>query len=177
MACVCGRCRCDLEHENGFGAWVAVIAGTFCCEGKLEMAKRGKKVSGRAVARRGGGLTELSTTELRAELTRRSRAVGALQRKRARLAEQLAVLDAELAGMGGAITDSTGRRRRARNDTNLADKLAEVLKGKTMSVTEAAGAVQQAGYVTTAANFRVIVNQTLIRDKRFKKVSRGQYTA
>lgn len=119
----------------------------------------------------------MSTTELRAELTRRSRAVGALQRKRARLAEQLAVLDAELAGMGGAITDSTGRRRRARNDTNLADKLAEVLKGKTMSVTEAAGAVQQAGYVTTAANFRVIVNQTLIRDKRFKKVSRGQYTA
>ena len=61
---------------------------------------------------------------------------------------------------------------------NLVDSLAKVLKSKTLSVTEATEAVQKAGYLTTAANFRTIVNQALIREtKVFKKVSRGQYTA
>ncbi|MEM9082824.1 MAG: hypothetical protein AAGB34_04445 [Planctomycetota bacterium] len=46
-----------------------------------------------------------------------------------------------------------------------------------MSVTDAAHAVQQAGYATTSDNFRTIVNQTLLKDKRFKRVARGQYTA
>jgi hypothetical protein len=46
-----------------------------------------------------------------------------------------------------------------------------------MSVTQATQKVQDAGYKTTAANFRTIVNQTLIRDNRFKRVSRGQYTS
>jgi hypothetical protein len=47
-----------------------------------------------------------------------------------------------------------------------------------MGVTEAATAVQKAGYTTNAANFRTIVNACLIKHKKlFKKVSRGQYTA
>lgn len=68
-------------------------------------------------------------------------------------------------------------RKRPKNTMNLAEALAKLLKGKTMGVTEAAAAVQKAGYKTNAENFRTIVNQTLIRDDRFKKVSRGQYTA
>jgi hypothetical protein len=45
-------------------------------------------------------------------------------------------------------------------------------------VTQVAAAVQKAGYKTFAANFRTIVNQTLIKNRKiFKKISRGQYTA
>lgn len=69
-------------------------------------------------------------------------------------------------------------RKRFRNDTNLVEALAKVLKGKTMGVTEVAAAVTHAGYKTTAANFRTIVNQALLRHtKVFKKVARGKYTA
>jgi len=47
-----------------------------------------------------------------------------------------------------------------------------------MGVTEAAEAVKKAGYKTNAANFRVIVNQALLKHRnKFKKVERGQYTA
>jgi hypothetical protein len=47
-----------------------------------------------------------------------------------------------------------------------------------MGVSEAADAVLKAGYQTNAANFRTIVNQTLIKNRSmFKKVGRGQYTA
>ena len=98
-----------------------------------------------------------------------------LQRKRARLAAQVAELDAQITKLGGRIQG--GLRRRPRNEMNLADALAKVLRNATMGVTEVAEAVQKAGYQTTSPNFRTIVNQTLIKDSRFKKVSRGQYTA
>ena len=147
---------------------------------KKRAGKRGVNKTGRGRSPARGAsaqASDLSTAELAAELRRRSRAVHALQRRRSKIAAQLAELDTQIASMGGAIEGSDGRRRRPRNESNLAEALAGVLKGKTMSVTEAAEAVQAAGYVTTAANFRVIVNQTLIRDKRFKKIARGQYTA
>ncbi|MEO1129536.1 MAG: hypothetical protein AAFX05_07495, partial [Planctomycetota bacterium] len=69
------------------------------------------------------------------------------------------------------------RGRRPRNEASLADSLTKLLRNKAMSVTDAAQAVQDAGYKTTSPNFRTIVNQTLLKDKRFKRVARGQYTA
>ena len=60
---------------------------------------------------------------------------------------------------------------------NLEDALAKTLTGHTMGVSEVADAVQAAGYQTTSPNFRTIVNQTLIRSNKFKKVSHGKYTA
>lgn len=119
----------------------------------------------------------MSTAELHAELKRREREVRKLERRRERLLNDLSEVEQQLAAEG-ALSASGGIRRRPRNEMNLVDTLAEVLKGKEMSVTEATQAVQQAGYMTTAANFRTIVNQALIREKkRFKKVSRGRYTA
>ena len=71
----------------------------------------------------------------------------------------------------------TGRRGRGRNAANLVDSLASVIAGKTLSVSELADAVQTAGYKTSSANFRTIVNQALLANpKTFKKVARGQYT-
>lgn len=119
----------------------------------------------------------LSISDLQAELKVRQREVGKLQRKRERLYTQIAEVDAELAALG-ALSTSGAVLRRPRNEMNLVESLAKMLNGKTMSVTEAADEVQKQGYMTTAANFRTIVNQALIREtKVFKKVSRGQYTA
>jgi len=121
-------------------------------------------------------LSTLSTTELQSEIKRRSRKLGALQRKRDKLEAQLREVQQEIDGLGGEVT-ADGRRRCPRNDQNLADALADLLKSKTLSVTEAAIEVQKAGYRTTSPNFRTIVNQTLLKDKRFRRVSRGKYTA
>jgi hypothetical protein len=121
---------------------------------------------------------------LEMELRRRDRGVRRLQKRRAKLLAKLDQLDAMIRDQGGTIAAARGAAaraggggRRPRNEMNLEDALAKVLTGKTMSVTEVAEAVQRAGYRTGAANFRTIVNQCLIRSDKFKKVSRGQYTA
>jgi predicted transcriptional regulator len=119
----------------------------------------------------------MSISDLQAELKVRQREVTKLQRRREKLYEQISSIDSELAALG-ALSSSGAVLRRPKNEMNLVDSLAKTLKGKTMSVTEVAEAVQKQGYMTTAANFRTIVNQALIREtKVFKKVARGQYTA
>lgn len=122
-------------------------------------------------------MNSMSIGELQAELQRRERGIRKLERRRERLLDELAQVDTEL-GAVGALGASGRIRRRPRNEMNLVDSLATVLNNKTMSVTDVTQAVQKAGYITTAANFRTIVNQALIREKKvFKKISRGQYTA
>jgi hypothetical protein len=146
-------------------------------------------------------LASASLAELQAELARRERVASELGRRRDQLLAELATLDRELTGSGAARRGGRrgrpvgqvvrrgrpgrrgggrgrGGRRRARNATNLVEALRGVLSNATMSVTDAAKAVQRAGYRTTSANFRTIVNQALLGNKgHFKKVSRGQYTA
>lgn len=129
------------------------------------------------------GLNSVSTTDLQTELRRRASRLRTLERKREKLQTQLEEVDAEIDEVGGAFIQGAGRRgagggrRRPRNEMNLEDSLQKLLKNKTMGVTEAAEAVQEAGYKTTSASFRTIVNQTLINSPKFKRVSRGQYTA
>lgn len=123
------------------------------------------------------GMRSLSVSELQRELRRRERGndqrAKVLTARRAALQKKMDAIDAELSGLGVAGS----RRKRPRNDSNLADALATLLTGKTLNVTAIAEAVQRAGYTTTSPNFRTIVNQTLIKDKRIKRVGRGQYTA
>ena len=147
------------------------------------MAKKKKKAGGKSVKksgsadRKGSKLGGVSFEELQAEMARRGKIINRLERRRARLHAELAEVEAELGGYG-ALSANGSIRRRPRNEMNLVDTLSKVLKNKTMSVTDAAQAARDAGYMTTAANFRTIVNQALIREtKAFKKVSRGQYTA
>jgi hypothetical protein len=48
--------------------------------------------------------------------------------------------------------------------------------GAALSVAEATEAVLKWGYQSGAANFRLIVNQTVLKHKdRFKRVGRGRY--
>ncbi|HET9185131.1 MAG TPA: hypothetical protein VFN82_03220, partial [Solirubrobacterales bacterium] len=121
---------------------------------------------------------------------RRQRSVRALQRRHSNVLAKAARLEDQIRELGGDpfASGRPGRRgpgrprgsgggRRPRNEKNLVEALSGVLNGKTMSVTDVADAVQKAGYKTSAANFRTIVNQTLIKSDRFKRVGRGQYTA
>ena len=130
-------------------------------------------------------LTNMTTDELEKELKRRerecARKMKALEKKREKLLAQLDEVDAQIAEyaaeLGVNARSANGRRgRRPRNEASLADSLTKLLRYKSMSVTDAAEAVQEAGYKTTSPNFRTIVNQTLITDERFKRTSRGIYT-
>lgn len=122
-------------------------------------------------------LNKVPTDDLAAELKRRNKTVKTLERKRDKLAQQLADIDAEIIALGGdGVASRAGVRRRPRNEMNLEESLIKLLKNKTMSVTDTAENVQKAGYRTTSPNFRTIVNQTLINSPAFKRVSRGKYT-
>jgi hypothetical protein len=122
-------------------------------------------------------LSSIPEALLRAEIARRQRASSQLINKRKKLLAKLADLDAQIRAAGAAVSGAGGRVR-PRNETNLTDAMRAVLKGKTMGVSEVAEAVVTAGYRTNAANFRVIVNQTLLKNKSiFKKLGRGRYTA
>ncbi|MBY0310992.1 MAG: hypothetical protein K2W85_02880 [Phycisphaerales bacterium] len=131
------------------------------------------------MAKRSGSLSGISVSDLRRELGRRQKRVGSLIKKRDRLMGKVRELDQAIAELGGIARGGSfvGVRKRPKNDSNLVDALAKVLTGKTMSVTEVSEAVQKAGYMTTSPSFRTIVNQTLINSGKFKRVSRGQYTA
>ncbi len=146
----------------------------------------------RSAARGTGALASMSTEAIAAELARRQNAAPALRDREAELMAELDDIRSQLAGLdvapargrrrgggrgpGWPAGGSTGRKR-PRNDANLETYLARVLKGKTMGVTEVANAVKRAGYKTTSPNFRTIVNQTLIRSDKIKKLARGKYTA
>lgn len=125
-------------------------------------------------------LTEKSISELKTEIKRRERQLTTLHRRREKAVAQLQEIDDQISELGGTATGDSpmsGGRKRYRNDSNLADALVDLLKTQTLSVTQAAIDVQKAGYKTTSPNFRTIVNQTLLRDKRFKRVGRGLYTS
>jgi len=98
-----------------------------------------------------------------------------LTRRRDRLLAQADSLSKEIAALGFSPASATGGKR-FRNEQTLPEALAALLKNRTMSVTEAAIAVQEAGYLTTATNFRTMVNIQLTNRELFRRVSRGRYT-
>jgi hypothetical protein len=125
-------------------------------------------------------MSGLSTQALHNELERRQRRVGQLERKAARLRTAVERVEVKIAALGGPAGGTKARRgggTRPTNKEGLAESLARLLKGRSMNVTGAAAAVQKAGYLTASPNFRTIVNQTLINSGRFKRVSRGVYSA
>jgi hypothetical protein len=71
-----------------------------------------------------------------------------------------------------------GRRgRRPKNAKSLIESIHDVLarRGAPMTVGDIMDAVKGNGYKSSSANFRGIVNQTLIKDKQFKSAARGTY--
>ena len=122
------------------------------------------------------GLATVTSDDLQRELTRRRKAASQLELKRHRLLRKLAGLEAAIRDAGGSVDGRASGRSRPRNEKSLSEALADLLKGKSLSVTDAAEAVQKAGYRTNSKNFRIQVNVALIKGP-FKRIGRGTYTA
>lgn len=120
-------------------------------------------------------IATMSIADLHAEIRRRERGSKSLLRRRQTLLKKIASLDAQIVAAGGSPGKSAGPR--PRNEMSLVEALRQALKGKTMSVTDAAEAVQKAGYRTSSVNFRTMVAIALSNKKnKFKRVERGRYT-
>ncbi len=121
----------------------------------------------------------LSVSQLEQLLTRRKSEINGLLKDRTSLQKKLDAIDERLRNLGGSGGGGRGGpgRSRARNDRSLVEVMEEVLGkvGKAMRVSEIADLVQETGYRSTSDNFRSIVNQMLIKDKRFNSPSRGVY--
>jgi len=121
-------------------------------------------------------LTKLSVQEMQNEIKRRKRRLAVLETKRARILKKLTAIDAEIEAEGGTASLKTGGGKRPRNKQSLPDTMVTVMsKAKPMSVAEIESAVVKAGYKTVSSTFKTIIFQTLARDNRFKKKSRGLY--
>lgn len=119
--------------------------------------------------------SSLSLGEIERLLQRRRREVKALISKRTILERRLRALDERIRSVSGAGSTKGGGR--ARNVSTLVDALEGAFKGaaRPLKVGEIMERVLASGYRSTSANFRGIVNQTLIKGKQFHSSERGAY--
>ena len=131
-------------------------------------------------------LESLSTEELKRELDRRQGELNRLTTRRSRLAEQLADIEAQIRSLGGENGPASGETRRhaqprvprvrSKNEITLSDAMAMAVEVRaTVTPTEVAQLVQANGYRSTSKNFAMMVANALAKDKRFRRLSRGQY--
>jgi hypothetical protein len=101
-----------------------------------------------------------------------------LERQRSELERKLGGLERQIVKLQGSLRGRRGGGMRARNEQSLVQVIESVMRvnGKPMRVGEIVEAVQAGGYRSNSANFRGIVNQTLIKErKRFSAPERGLY--
>src|SRR5258706_13782530 len=117
----------------------------------------------------------LSLAQLERLVQSRRGEMAKLTRKRDKLQKQLDAIDGRIGSISGGAGGRTGSR--ARNEVSLQEAILQVLTkgGGAMSVGQILDKVSATGYRSTSANFRGIVNQTLIKDKRFVSAGRGMY--
>lgn len=124
--------------------------------------------------------SELSLSQLEQMLSDRRSQISDLERDKTKLQKQLDGIDQKIKHLGGS---PSGKRHsafngagRPKNEKNLADCIQVALAGSAAkSVGDVVDSVLAAGYQTKAKNFRNIVNQVLIKDKRFMSPARGTY--
>lgn len=126
---------------------------------------------------------DLSVADLERILQRRKAELQSLTRERDQLLRQLAAVENKIrdrAGrsVGSGIAPGVTRAGRAWNEASLVDTLAQVMGkvGEPMKVGDILQAVLDSGYRSNASNFRALINQTLIKErKRFANTGRGTY--
>lgn len=125
---------------------------------------------------RGKASANLSIADLEKMLIKRRSEIGGLEKKRDKLAAKLAKVEARISGLGGSAAPVV-QGKRAKNSQSLVEVMLGVLKsGAAMKVADIAASAKKAGYKSNSENFRSIVNQTLIKDKRFTSSGeRGMY--
>lgn len=116
---------------------------------------------------------DMSLAQLEKLMNSRRKDLAKLTRQRLKVQKKLDSIDEKIAAIGG----SAGGGRRARNEMSLQDLIHQVLSkaGGPMAVGDILAKVNAAGYRSNSANFRGIINQTLIKDKRFVAAKRGVY--
>lgn len=119
--------------------------------------------------------SDLSISALETLLAKRRRDIARLMKVRQKLEAKIQAVDAKIRGLGGSTTG--GRGTRARNAVNLVDAISGVLEktGGPMKVGDIMQKVLATGYRSNSENFRGIINQTLIKEKKFKSAARGTY--
>jgi len=128
-------------------------------------------------------LEKVTVEELKKEIARRQKSLAKLVAQR----DELNCRIAELEGLGIVAKPAAkrgrkpGRKRgrkpgRAPQPGSLINLLVEALgaKGK-LTVAEAVAAVLATGYKSKSKSFKLIVNQALAKNKRFKRVGKGVY--
>ena len=118
--------------------------------------------------------TNLSLADLQSIMETRRSELNRLRKQRTDAQRKLDAIDKQIGKIEGAGSRGGGR---ARNAMSLNDSIDEVLRGhgKPMKVGDIVAAVEASGYRSNSANFRGIVNQALIKDKRFVAAKRGMY--
>ena len=117
--------------------------------------------------------------------------IGELEGQKADLFKQIDALDREIRSLGGATKGRRGRPakgraaavagvarpgRRAKNAQSLGEVVSKILSGGgAKRAAEIADAALAAGYKTKSSQFRNVVYQLLIKDKRFMSAGRGLY--
>jgi len=126
---------------------------------------------------RGSNGVNLTLDQLERILNQKRRELARLSRKRATAQRRLDDIDERISRLGGGGVAMRGGGRRARNDQSLVEVIHGVLQkaGRPLRVSAIADAASSAGYRSSSANFRGIVNQMLIKDPRFSSQSRGFY--
>jgi hypothetical protein len=126
---------------------------------------------------RGSNGVNLTVDQLERMLNQRRRELSRLTRKRATAERRLADIDERIRRLGGGAGAGRGGGRRARNDQSLVEVIHAVLQkaARPLRVSAIADAANAAGYRSSSANFRGIVNQMLIKDPRFNSQTRGFY--
>lgn len=125
-------------------------------------------------------LSGMTISRLESMLNQQRNRKKELMKERAKLAAQLDKLDRQIASLDGGTGGGLGAlpSGRARNEMSLVETLTSVLEKnpKGMAVSDILAAVEAAGYQSSSPNFRGIINQTLIKErKKFTNVSRGVY--
>ena len=123
----------------------------------------------------------MSLTDLQRIIRNRQRGLQKLERQRSKWQRKLDEVERQIAKVAGSARGS-GRsgsaRSRPRNELSLVEAISKVLSGagRAMNVGDIAEKVRADGYRSGSANFRAIVNQTLIKERRrFKNAGRGMY--
>jgi hypothetical protein len=122
-----------------------------------------------------GGPDQLTIAQLEKILEGRRSRLANLQRQRGQLLKRVESVDRKILALGG--NGRRGAGGRAKNSRSLSDTIVQVLTGHggPMKVAQIVKTVLGTGYQTTSDNFRSIVNQALIKDKRFVSADRGHY--
>jgi hypothetical protein len=126
---------------------------------------------------RASSTSGLSLAQLERLMRTRRSEMTRLGRKRDKLQKQLDAVESQIDSISGGAGGGGGGGSRARNKISLQEAILQVLSKSSgpMNVGAIMDKVSGMGYRSTSANFRGIVNQTLIKDKRFVTASRGMY--